>query len=68
MNEMKAIIRRCTTLQRWTFWKVSVKLFNFSDPVDKGFPSHEWNVTHPLTMTGGQVNDYETFYFLKSEC
>ena len=23
-------------------------------PIIRGFPSHEWNDTHALTMTGGQ--------------
>ena len=67
MNEMKPIVKRYTAVKRFTFWIVSVKLWNFRVPVYKGFPSHEWNDTHPLTMTAGQVYECEKFHFLKSE-
>ena len=33
----------------------------------RGFPSHEWNETHPLTMTGCQLHYCENLRFLKSE-
>ena len=61
MNEMKPIRERwvlvnCTSLNNFTFWKVSVKLHNFWVPIYKGvFPSQEWNETHPLTMSAGQL-------------
>ena len=117
MNEMKPILYRWqlakyTTVTSFTFWKVSVKLYNFRVPVYKGvalpwmkwyysmkwystfnnncwaslrvwkfllsekwvlnyttlalpfirgFPSHEWNDSHPLTMTAGQVYQSENF-------
>ena len=41
------------------------KLYNFRVPVYKGFPSHEWNETRPLTMIGGQIYEGEKFRFLK---
>ena len=73
MNEMKHILSQWllasyTTVKSFTFWKVSVKLYNFMVPFIRGFPSHEWNDTHPLTMTAGQVYDCEKFHFLKNEC
>ena len=30
--------------------------------------AHEWNETHPLTMTAGQVYDCDKFHFLKTGC
>ena len=36
MNEMKPIVKRYTTVKRFTFWKVIVKLYNFRVFVDKG--------------------------------
>ena len=37
-------------------------------PFIKGFPSHERNETHPLTMRASQVYDCEKFHFQKSGC
>ena len=36
MNEMKPIVKRYTTVKRFTFWKVDVKLYNCRVFVDKG--------------------------------
>ena len=35
-------------------------------PFIRGFPFHEWNETHPLTMIAGQVYECEKINFLKS--
>ena len=60
MNEMKPILERCvlanyTSLKSFTSWKLSANLCKFRVPVYKGLPSHEWNETHPLTMSAVQV-------------
>ena len=65
MNEMKSIFKRWllanyTSVKRFAFWKVSAKICNFRVPVYKGFPSHDWNDTHSLSMTASQV-----YYYLK---
>ena len=64
MDEVKPILKR--RQQGFKFWKVHLKLYNFRVPVYKGFPSHGWNEIHPLTMSGGQVYQYEKLHFLKS--
>ena len=50
MNEMKPVVERwvlvnCTSLNSFTFWKVSVKLHKFRVPGYKGFrlPWVKWN-------------------------
>ena len=70
MNEMNTILPRWLvtkyrTVQSFTFWKVSANLYNFRGPVYKGFPSHEWNETHPLMMTASQL--YKCVKFSLSE-
>ena len=72
MDEMKHVLSRWslshyTTVKSFTFWKLSVKLYNFNVPVYKAFPSHEWNETHPLTMIADQLYECKKFRFLKSE-
>ena len=55
-------------------WKYSLsekcvlKYATLGFPFIRGFPSHEWNDTHPLTMAACQVYASEKFRFLKSEC
>ena len=55
-------------------WKVSLSekwvlnYTTFGFPFIRGFPSHEWNETYPLTMIAGQLNDCEKLHFLKSLC
>ena len=46
-------------------WMVDYTTSGF--PFIRGFPSHEWNETHPLTMIGGQMYECQTFCFLKNE-
>ena len=73
MDELKPILNDewlPTTLQ-WTFsfsekWVLIYTTWGF--PFIRGFPSHEWNDTHPLTTTAGQVYECEKFDFLESEC
>ena len=53
-------------------WKVSLSekwMLNHTTlgfPFIKGFPSHEWNDTRPLTMIAGQLYECQKFRFLKS--
>ena len=55
-------------------WKVSLSekwVLNYTTsgfPFLMGFPSPEFDDTHPLTITGGQLYECENFRFLKSEC
>ena len=60
MNEMKHIIppklvSNTTTLKTFTFWKVSLKLYNIRVPVYKKSSSHRWNENNPSTMTTIQL-------------
>ena len=54
-------------------WKVSPSekwMVNYTTsgfPFIRGFPSHEWYDTHPLTMIASQLYEDEKFRFLKSE-
>ena len=70
MNEMKPIIKRWvlanyTSVKWFTFWKVSAKICNFRVSFIRGFPSHEWNDTHPWTMTASRVYECKSFTFWK---
>ena len=47
-------------------WMVNYTTLGF--PVIRGFPSHEWNETRPLTMIAGQLYEGEKLRFLKSAC
>ena len=45
-------------------WALNYTTLGF--PFIRGFPSHGWNETHPLTMTADQVYEFEKFQSLIS--
>ena len=65
MNEVKPFLWRWLVANyaavKLYDWKVSLSeklVFKYTTlglPFIRGFPSHEWNETHPLTMTGDQL-------------
>ena len=61
-------------LQSLIPWKVSLSekwVLNYTTlglPFIRGFPSHKWNESHSLTMTGCQLHYCENIRFLKSKC
>ena len=73
MDEVKLIFNDdCSpSIVVWTvsnFEKWALICTTLGFPFIKNFPSQEWNDTHPLKMTAGQVYECEKFHFLKSEC
>ena len=73
MNEMNTnpitmIAAHLYDSESFTFWKVSVQLYNFRVPFYNGISPDGWNETHPLTMIAGQLYERKKFHFLKSEC
>ena len=45
--------------------KFVLKNATLGSPFIRGFPSHGWHETHPLTMIAGQVYEFESFTFWK---
>ena len=77
MNDIKPIHEMIPILYQWlqTMYK-SVKSFAFLKVLNyttsefkliKGFPSHGWNDTLPLTIIAGQVYACEIFHYLKNK-
>ena len=74
MNEMIPLPWRWLFFLVYACVKISLSeklMLNYATlgfPFIRGFPSHEWNETNPLTTTAVQVYECEKFNFLKSEC
>ena len=74
MNEMIPLPWRWLFFLVYACVKVSLSeklMLNYATlgfPFFRGFPSHEWNETNPLTTTAVQVYECEKFNFLKREC
>ena len=60
------LVYACVKVSLSEKWMLNYATLGF--PFIRGFPSHEWNETHPLTTTAGQVYECEKFNFLNSEC
>ena len=71
MNEGKTILQTWLLANKTTVSLSEKLVLNYTTlgfPFIRGFPSHEWNETRPLTMTGGQLYECQKLHFLKSEC